>query len=78
MYGRFLKEAGEITEEARLGDIGEELRAIGDLWQGVAAGFKSASEIPDPAPLLPEIVAPLTQIADREQAAWIRLGDIVG
>lgn len=78
MYGRFLKEAGEITEEARLGDISEELRVIGDLWQGVAAGFKSASEIPDPAPLLPEIVAPLTQIADREQAAWIRLGDIVG
>jgi hypothetical protein len=78
MYGRFLREGAAITGDARLAGFGDELHAIGDLWQQVAGGFEAASEAPDPAALLPEITAPLPEIADREQAVWEGLREIVG
>jgi hypothetical protein len=73
MYGRFLKEAAGITSDARLAEVGEQLRTIGDKWQGVAEIFKRGSEMADPSAVLPETTAPLLELADLEAAAWTRL-----
>jgi len=43
----------------------------------VAEIFKGASEADDPAAALPEIQAPLPELADLEEAAWSRLRKIV-
>jgi hypothetical protein len=77
MYGRFLQEAAAITGEPRLAEVGEEMRHIGDRWQEVAAIFQEAQRAPDPAALLPEATRRMVGIADREQAAWEGLRDIV-
>jgi hypothetical protein len=77
MYGRFLKEAADITGDRRLAEIGEEMREIGDQWQRVAQIFKRAHTAPTPAALLPEATTLMLTIADREQAAWERLGSLV-
>jgi hypothetical protein len=77
MYARFLKEAADITGDQRLANCGDALRAVGDRWQEVAEGFKAAYEAPDPADRLPEIVAPLPEIADREEAIWTELREMV-
>jgi hypothetical protein len=78
MYGRFLHEAAQITGEPELAEIGEEFAVIGDEWQVVADRFKAASTASDPADALPEAVAPLPSIADREEAAWTRLLRLIG
>jgi hypothetical protein len=78
MYGRFLKEAARITGDEWLAEVGEEMRQIGDRWQEVAQAFKRAHTAPDPTALLTEATTPMTAIADREQAAWERLREIVG
>jgi hypothetical protein len=76
MYGRFLNEAAAITGEGRLAALGQEIAAIGDRWQEVALAFKAASETADPASSLPALAAPLSAIADCEEAAWRRLAEI--
>jgi hypothetical protein len=73
MYSRFLKEAAGITGDARLAEVGEELRTIGDKWQVVAETFKRGAEMEDPAAVLPETTEPLLELADLEEAAWTRL-----
>ncbi len=78
MYGRFLGEAAAITGEAEFTAIGSEFAKIGDDWQVVATRFKAASEAPDPAAALPDVVSPMPAIADREEAAWTRLLQIIG
>jgi hypothetical protein len=78
MYGRFLQEAAAITGEPRLAEVGEEMRYIGDRWQQVAAIFKEAHRAPDPSALLPQATALMERIADREQAAWEGLREVVG
>jgi hypothetical protein len=70
MYGRYLKEAAEITGLAALAEIGDEFKCIGDRWQEVAIIFKRGVKLDDPASVLPETTAPLLEIADLEQAAW--------
>ena len=73
MYGRFLREAAQITGDARLAALGAELMEIGDLWEAVAAVFAKAAEAPEPAALLTEATGPMRDIADREQDFWERL-----
>ncbi len=73
MYGRYLKEAAEITGKAQLAEVGDEFKEIGDRWQAVAGIFRRASEQNEPASLLPETTEPLMEIADMEQTAWERL-----
>ncbi len=77
MYGRFLKTAAEITGEPRLDEVGDQMHEIGDRWQEVAEIFKEAYEAPDPAALLPDATSRMKAIADREQAAWEGLSQIV-
>ena len=77
MYGRFLEEAAGITGDERLADVGSDLRAIGDLWQEVAMIFKRGSEIANPVDVLDNTTAPLMQLADLEEAAWMRLRALV-
>jgi hypothetical protein len=73
MYARFLNEAEGILGDARLAGISEQIRRIGDLWQSAAQVFKEAAAASDPSSLLPEAAALLLNIADREQAAWVKL-----
>jgi len=77
MYGRFLREAAEITGDGRMIAVADEFKRIGDRWQVVAATFKRMFEANDPAAALPEISAPLLELADLEEAAWSRLGELV-
>lgn len=78
MYGRFLKEAAEITGESRLADVGNHLKRVGDRWQEVAVIFKQASEDPDPAQYLPQAIEIISGIAEEEETAWTNLREIVG
>jgi hypothetical protein len=78
MYGRFLREAATIIGDERLDEVGQEMRAIGDQWQEIAQTFQKAHAAPYPAALLPEATALILAVADREQAAWERLREIVG
>ena len=78
MYGRYLKEAAEITGLVELAKIGDEFERIGDRWQQVAIIFKRGSESEDPASLLPETTRPLLEIAALEQAAWEKLLAMTG
>ena len=77
LYARFLGEATVITGESRLGELGSELNAIGDLWEGVAATFAAAAELDEPADLLEPATTPLHEIADREQLVWQSLKALV-
>ncbi len=77
MYGRFLQEAAEIIGDDRLVEIGEEISAIGERWQDVAEIMKSAYAAPIPAAALPDAAARLADIADREQAVWSKLHEIL-
>jgi len=77
MYSRFLREAAEITGDGRMIAVADEFKRIGDRWQVVAGMFKGASEADDPASALPEIGAPLLELADLEEAAWSRLQELV-
>ena len=77
MYGRFLKEAASITGDEQLAQAGEEMRAIGHQWQQVASVFESAYTAQAPSALLPRASELMLAIADREQAAWERLRQII-
>ena len=77
MYGRFLKEAATITSDQRLAEAGEEMRVIGDQWQQAAHIFERAHASPEPSALLSEAAELMLRIADREQAVWEQLREIV-
>ncbi|MEW6716195.1 MAG: BtrH N-terminal domain-containing protein [Chloroflexota bacterium] len=77
MYSRFLREASEIVGDQRLLEVSDDLRVIGDGWQEVAQMFKRAVKRLHPEDLLPDITAPILSIADQEQAAWERLGELI-
>ena len=77
MYSRFLREAAEITDDDRTVAVADQFQRIGDQWQVVAEMFKRAFEADDPAAALPEIRAPLLELADLEEAAWSRLRELV-
>jgi hypothetical protein len=76
MFGRFLREAAEITGDPRLEASAEEFRQIGDRWEELGTWFRRTSEVPDPASHLGECVGPLNALADLEEAAWRRLQGI--
>jgi len=73
MYSRFLREAAAITGDDRLLSLAAEFQRIGDQWQAVAEIFKAASRAGDPAAMLAEVKLPLLELADLEEAAWLRL-----
>jgi hypothetical protein len=73
MYGRFLRQAAEITGDRRLIESADEFQRIGDRWQALGEWFHQTSKAPDPATQLKECVAPLDELADLEEAAWTRL-----
>jgi hypothetical protein len=77
MYGRFLREATEVTGDDRMIAVADQFQRIGDRWQVVAGTFQRAFEADDPAAALPEISAPLLELADLEEAAWLRLRELV-
>ncbi len=76
MFSRFLREAAEITGDARLAEIAEEFHQIGDRWEALGAWFQEASELPEPGARLGECVAPLQDLADLEEEAWRKLREI--
>jgi len=77
MFSRFLREAAEATGDVRLDESADEFQCIGDAWQRVAETFRRAAEVDAPAAVLPETTAPLLELADREEAAWTRLRQLV-
>jgi len=77
MFSRFLREAAGITTDVRLNESADEFRRIGDAWQRMAETFRQAAEVEAPASMLPETTAPLLELADREEAAWTRLRQLV-
>ena len=77
MYARFLKEAATIAGNDELAKVGEEIRAIGDQWQQAAQIFEKAYAAANPSTLLPDASKLILNIADKEQAAWAQLHNIV-
>ena len=77
MFSRFLREAGELTGAAGLAEVAADFQHIGDRWQEVGGTFKRASVAKDPLPLLAGLGTPLLELADLEEAAWGRLGELV-
>jgi hypothetical protein len=77
MYGRFLKEAAAITGQRRLEAIGDQMQMIGDVWQQVALLFKGSSSPNGSARELSEASALLTDIAEREEDAWMQLHAVI-
>ncbi len=77
MFSRFLHEATEIAEDTRLEECAVAFRRVGDQWQKVAEIFKRGWDAEDPVAVLAETTAPMMQIADLEEEAWMRLKAIV-
>jgi len=77
MFSRFLREAAEITGDARLNESADEFWRIGDRWQEIAEIFKRGSEVKDPVAVLAETTAPMMEIADLEETAWGRLREVI-
>ena len=73
MFSRFLREAADVTGDARLNESADEFQHIGDRWEALGEWFLQASKAPDPSALLGECVAPLNALAELEEAAWERL-----
>jgi hypothetical protein len=73
MYGRFLREAAEITDNKQLATIGDNLYSIGDQWQEVAQIFKEASSATDPRPFIQTATSKMITIADNERMIWEQL-----
>ncbi len=70
MYGRFLKEASDITGIVSMSEIGGRFIEVGDQWQEVGILFNRGFEADDPVTVLPEISDKLSSIADDEQMIW--------
>jgi hypothetical protein len=77
MFSRFLREAAGIVGEPRLEESAAEFQGIGDAWEELGEWFRQTSKAPDPASILSECVAPLNALAEREEAAWGRLREVV-
>jgi hypothetical protein len=77
MYARFLEEASTIADEPQLADLAPKLTGIGDRWEHVARAFSQAAEADNPAALLEDVTAPMTEIADLEQEFWETLATTV-
>lgn len=77
MYSRFLREAAEVTGDDRMMAIADHFQLIGDKWQDVAEIFKDAARSDDPTGRLPQVRAPMLELADLEGVAWSRLGGLV-
>lgn len=77
MYSRFLREAAGITGDMRFDDSAVEFQRIGDKWQTVAEIFRQASKADEPTTVLSDVKPPLLELADLEDAAWSRLGELV-
>ena len=73
MYARFLEKAAEMTKNARLAQVGKELKTIGDQWQEVAEIFKRGADLQDPTAILAETTSPLLSIAENEFTIWSNL-----
>ncbi|MCP4543785.1 MAG: BtrH N-terminal domain-containing protein [Chloroflexi bacterium] len=73
MFGRFLREAADITKDTRLNESADEFQHIGDEWELLGKWFLQVSEAPDPASLLSECAVSLNALAELEDAAWTRL-----
>ena len=78
MFSRFLREAAGVAGESRLLDSAAEFERIADGWAAVGEWFRQASEAPEPGACLGEVSAPLRTLADQEEAAWRRLGEMTG
>ncbi len=76
MYGRYLKEAADITGISEFAEIGDTFKDIGDRWQEVAKIFRSAFDADDPAVLLADTIAPLLNVADLEEKSWKKVREI--
>lgn len=76
MFSRFLAEAAEVAGDQRLTESAEEFKQVGDDWESLGEWFRQASEASEPASILGECVAPLTGLANSEEAAWQRLREI--
>jgi hypothetical protein len=77
MFSRFLREAAGIAGDPRLEQSADEFKRIGDRWEELGEWCRQASEAPDPAALLGECVAPLEDLAAREERAWGTLRESV-
>jgi hypothetical protein len=76
MLSRFLREAADVTGQPRFDEIAAGFQRIGDGWEEVGRWCLQASEALDPASLLAECVAPLNELADREEESWIQLREL--
>lgn len=77
MFGRFLHEAAGIAGEPRLAECAVEFKGIGDDWEKLVAWLRQTSAEPQAAARLGECAAPLSALADREEAAWQQLDSVV-
>jgi len=77
MFGRFLREAAEITRDPRLNESANEFQRIGDRWQELAEVFKRGWKAEGPVAVLAETTAPLMELAGLEESAWRRLQELV-
>ncbi|MEE8390990.1 MAG: DUF4872 domain-containing protein [Anaerolineae bacterium] len=73
IFGRFLRQAAEITGADGLEESATAFYHIRDRWQEVAEIFKRGWKAPDPVAVLAETTAPLMELAGLEKAAWGRL-----
>ena len=78
MFSRFLREAAGITGGPRLEESADAFERIGDGWEELGEWYRQASEASDPAALLGACVAPLEDLAARQEGAWGRLRESVG
>lgn len=75
MYGRFLREAADITGEQELAVMADDFAAAGDKWEEIADTFRQAAESQDIEDAVDDAADQLTAIADVEQSLWTRLAE---
>jgi hypothetical protein len=73
MFARFLREAADIMQDARLNQSADAFEHIGNRWQEVAEIFKRGWDVDDPADVLKAVGVPMLEIADWEEDAWAHL-----
>jgi hypothetical protein len=73
MLSRFLREAAGIAGDTRLDESADEFQQIGDMWEDLGEWFHQVSDAPEPTVMLGECAAPLSTLANLEEAAWQQL-----